>query len=585
MLQIIGSVALLLWGTRMVKNGFTRAYATSLREVIAKSTNNRFKAFLAGLGVTAVLQSSTATALIVTSFASKNMIGTAAGLAVMIGADISTTLVAQILTFDMSWLMPCFLITGAVLHHFYEHGGRRKHIARALIGLGLILLSLSQIKHSAAPLGESELLPMILKPLEKEPLMALIVAALITWLLHSSLAAVLIISSFATSGLISLHLGLLLVLGANLGGALIPFAVTIKMGAAARRITTGNMIMRISSVILILPFVAAINDFFGDIGVAGSREIVHFHTLFNIILALIFLPLVVVLAKICIKLNPETVNPADDTIRPQYLDDNALNSPTIALAGAARETLRMAEIVEEMFTESMVALRTNDMKLLEKIRADDNDVDLLNNEIKLYLTRVNEESLDPKESDRLVQILSFATNLEHVGDVIENSLLEIVRIKAESNHRFSVEGFKEIQEFHQIILKNMKIAQAIFMSEDPKLARQLVEGKKNVRMAAKESSERHFKRLKSGLPESISTSALHNDIIRDYRRVNSYITTVAYAILDNSEKHKQRRRDAKEAEKRAKLESIAQAAAAQALVEAENAIKQEDEHNDTHSGI
>lgn len=557
MLKIIGSVALLLWGTRMVKLGFTRAYATSLREIIAKSTNNRLKAFLAGLGVTAVLQSSTATALVVTSFASKGMISTAAALSVMIGADISTTLVAQILTFDMSWLMPCFLISGVALHHFYEQGGRRKHIARALIGLGLILLSLSQIKQSALPLGSSDNLPLLLKPLEHEPLMALIVAALITWLLHSSLAAVLIISSFATSGLISLHLGLLLVLGANLGGAFIPFIMTIKMGAAARRITTGNMIMRISSIILILPFITAINEIMGgNIGTAGSREIVHFHTLFNVILALLFLPLVVVLSKICIKLNPETEDPNDLTICPQYLDESALNSPTIALAGAARETLRMAEIVEHMFVESMIALKKDDMKLIEKIRADDDAVDTLNNAVKLYLTRVNEEALDPKESDRLVQILSFSTNLEHVGDVIENSLLEIVKIKIESNHRFSTEGFKEIQDFHHIILKNMKIAHAIFMSEDPKLARQLVEGKKDVRNAAKESTEKHFRRLKSGLPETISTSALHNDIIRDYRRVNSYITTVAYAILENAEKHKRRRRDEKATQKHTAQEDI-----------------------------
>lgn len=554
MLKILGSVALLLWGTRMVKLGFTRAYATSLRDVIAKSTNNRFKAFFAGLGVTAVLQSSTATALVVTSFASKGMISTSAALAVMIGADISTTLVAQILTFDMSWLMPCFLLSGVILHHFYEQGGRRKHIARALIGLGLILLSLSQIKQSAMPLGTSETLPLLMKPLEHEPLMALIVAALITWLLHSSLAAVLIISSFATSGLISLHLGLLLVLGANLGGAFIPFIMTIKMGAAARRITTGNMIMRITSIILILPFVTAINEILGNIGSAGSREIVHFHTLFNVILALIFLPLVVVLSKICIRLNPETENKDDATIRPMYLDESALTSPTIALAGAARETLRMAEIVEEMFIESMTAMKNDDQKLLDKIKASDAVVDSLNNAIKLYLTRVNEEALDPKESDRFVQILGFSTNLEHVGDVIENSIADMIKIKIESNHRFSAEGFKEIQEFHQIILKNMKIAQAIFMSEDPKLARQLVDGKKDVRQAAKASTEKHFKRLKSGLPETISTSALHNDIIRDYRRVNSYITTVAYAILDNAERHKQSRKDTKEAEKETQKE-------------------------------
>lgn len=540
----------------MVKTGFTRAYATSLRKAIAANTSNRMKAFMAGLCVTAILQSSTATALVVTSFASKQMISTTAGLAVMIGADISTTLVAQILTFDLSWLMPTLLLAGVTLHHFYEHGGRNKHVARALIGLGLILLSLSMIKQSALPLGDSEILPIILQPLEKEPLLALLVAAMITWLLHSSLAAVLIISSLASGNLISVHLGLLLVLGANLGGSFIPFAMTWKMGAEARRITTGNLIMRVCSIVIILPFMSIILDMMGDMGIAGSREIVHFHTFFNVLLAVIFLPFVVPLSKLCIKLNPRNEEAEqDNSTRPLYLDESALDSPTIALACAARETLRAAEIVEEMFIDSMTALKKDDLKLVEKIREADNRVDTLHNAIKIYLTRVNEETLDPKESDRFVQILGFSTNLEHVGDIIENSLLDIIKAKVEKNHRFSVEGFKEITDFHQIILKNMKIAQAIFMSEDPKLARQLVEGKKSVRLAAQQSAQKHFKRLKSGLPETISTSALHTDIIRDYRRVNTYITTVAYAILDNAETHKKKRKEAREAEKKAAKEA------------------------------
>lgn len=525
----------------MVKLGFTRAYATSLRRVIAKNTKNRFYAFLSGLGVTAVLQSSTATAMVLASFASRGMIGTAAGLAVMIGADVSTTLVAQVLTFDLSWLMPAFLLCGVTLHHFYEHGGRNKHLARALIGLGLILLSLSTIKQSALPLGQSETLPIILGPLEKEPMLALLVAALFTWMLHSSLASVLIISSLAGSGLISLKLGMLLVLGTNLGGAVIPFAMTFKMGAAARRITSGNMIMRITTVILMVPFIPLVSEWFGNLPSTTSREVVHFHTFFNIVLALLFMPLVPLLADFCEKINKEA-DQGDDPARPQYLDEADLNSPTIALAAAARETLRMAEMVEEMFVDTMRALKKDNSKLAGEIHEKDNVVDALHTAIKLYLTRVNEEALDPKESDRLLQILGYSTNLEHIGDIIDKSLLEIVNTKINAQHRFSDEGFQEIIAFHNTILNNMKLAQTIFISEDPKLARQLVEGKKHVREAEKKSTEQHIKRMRSRLPDTISTSALHTDVIRDFRRINSHITTVAYSILETAEMYKDKRR-------------------------------------------
>lgn len=541
LVHIIGAVALLLWGTRMVKNGFTRAYATSLHKVIAANTGNRLRAFLSGMGVTAVLQSSTATALVVTSFAQKGMIGTAAGLAVMIGADISTTLVAQILTFDLSWLMPLLLCTGAVMHHFYEHAGRKRHLARALIGLGLILLSLSIIKQNALPLGASETLPLILEPLEREPLLALLVAAGMTFVLHSSLAFVLLTASLAQTGVINLHLGLLLVLGANLGGALVQSIITHKLGPETLRITTGNLIMRLSTVILLLPLIDVLSDAFEQTGEPVRRELVNFHTFFNIALALIFLPLISPLTKLCREIIPDRKKEEKRPDTPLYLDESALASPTIALAGAARETLRIAEIIEQMFADSMAVLKKENKPLMDKIRAQDTIVDSLQNQVKLYLSKVSEEMLDPRESDRFLQILTFSTNLEHIGDIIENSLLDIVTIKIDSRHRFSDQGFQEIMDFHAAILKNMKLAQAIFMSEDPRLARELVDGKKKIREAEQMTSKKHFQRLREGVAETLSTSALHMDLIRDYRRINSYITTVAYTILNNAENQKKRK--------------------------------------------
>ena len=530
LLNIIGGVALLLWGTRMLKNGVTRACGTSLQQAIARSTDNRITAFFAGLGVTALLQSSTATAMICASFASKQMIGTAAALAVVIGADISTTLVAQLLTFDLSWLMPVLLIAGVALHHRYEHAGYKRHLSRTLIGLGLVLLSLSLIKQSALPLRESEILPVILKPLENEPVLAILVAGALTWLLHSSLATVLIIASFATGGLINMKLGLLLVLGANLGGAIVPYAMTVKADARARRITTGNLIMRTGCILLALPFMTEIESVLP----AGSRSVIHFHTLFNIALACLFLPLVTPLAKLCERVvrDKEEDKPRED--RPLYLDETVLDSPAIALAAAAHETLRVSKIVETMFADSMTALKDENRDMAAKIRVADNIVDRLYQDIKIYLTRVSEAELDPGESDRLVQILSFSTSLEHAGDTIEKSLIDIVDTKIKQKIRFSDEGFREIQDFHHTILQNMKIAQTIFMSEDPKLAHQLIEGKASVRKAAQHSAQQHFQRLREGVPETRSTSALHTDIIRDYKRINSYITTVAFSVLDQN---------------------------------------------------
>lgn len=543
LLNIIGAVALLLWGTRMVRLGFTRAYATSLQQLIAKSTNNRVKAFLAGLGVTTVLQSSTATTIICASFASKHMITLATAIAVVIGADIGTTIVAQILIFDLSWLMPLLILIGVIMHHKYEHGGRKRHIARAFIGLGLILLALSMIKTSGASLSGSDTLPLILSPLEDEPILAILVAALLTWLLHSSLAAVLIIATFVSQDVISVDLALKLVLGANIGAAIVAYVMSFSMGTQAKRITTANLMIRMTCVIITLPLIHTIAPYFTHPEISQSRDIINFHMAFNIALAVIFLPFITTLSKMMEKLVPEKKAQEETKNKPLYLDESALNSPTIALASAARETLRIAKIAEDMFSNSMIALKEESDEALGKVRAADDQIDDLYNEVKLYLTKVSEEALDPKESDRFVQILSFSTNLEHIGDIIDSSLVDITNSKINNKVRFSKEGFQEIREFHNRILTNMKIAQAIFMSEDPSLARQLVEGKAEVRKAANASTQAHFERLREGVPETKATSSMHTDIIRDYKRINSYITSVAFTILENAERHKAQRKE------------------------------------------
>lgn len=537
LLHIAGAVCLLLWGTRMVKSGFTRAFGTSLRRIIAVGLGNRFSAFASGALVTAMLQSSTATTLLLISFTKKQAIPLTAALATVIGADISTTLVAQVLTFDLSFLSPALLIIGIAGHMLYEHGGRKKHIFRLLIGLGLILLSLTLIREASAPLKVSETLPLILSPLENDPIFAILVAAILTWFIHSSLASVLLFASLASGNVIDMQLGILLVLGANIGGALIPFVATFNESGIARRITIGNILMRGTILLLTLPFLSYILDFLSTEGSSPQRQIVHIHTAFNVALALLFLPIIPLVAAFCEKTIPSRPEQDRDEKTPLFLDPRALDTPVVALAAAARETLRMAETVEDMLKETIKTFEQNNDLLANKISKKDNIVDSLYSAIKLYLARLTQESLDPKEADRYLQILTFATNLEHIGDIIDKSLMELAKKKIRHNDRFSNDGWEEIKAFHAQILENMRMAQTIFLSEDPKLARDLVKGKEDIRLAERATSKHHFERLRTGLPETIATSSLHLDIIRDYRRINSYITTVAYAILENAKQY------------------------------------------------
>lgn len=530
LINIIGGVCLLLWGLRSVRNSVTRAFGANLHKVISAGTGTRIGAFTSGIGVTTVLQSSTATSLIVATFSGRGLITVSAALAVMLGADVGTTLIAQVLSFDLSWIAPLLMITGYVLFSKYKRAGKIEHVGKLLIGLGIMLFALNWIRQSAQPLQDSEILPLILQSLAKDPVLAVLLAALMTWMAHSSLAIILLLVSFVSSGILPIPVGFYMVLGANLGNAIAPFFATLRDKPAACRVPAGNLIIKAVGVVLAFQFVYPAYTWLLTLDDVPARLIVNYHTAFNLGLALLFLPLTGVISKISARILPDKPD-EDDPLHPQYLDYKALDTPTVALASASRETLRMADILENMLEGTITVLKTNDMAQVRRIKEDDNILDALNQSIKLYAAKVSQEALEPKEGLLTVKVLGFSTNLEHAGDIIDKGLMVMAEKKIRNQTNFSEEGMKEIENIHYLVLESVRLAQTVFISGDVKLARQMAEGKERLRQAEETAVANHFERLRDAIPETIATSSLHVDIIRDYRRINTHMCTVAYALL------------------------------------------------------
>lgn len=522
-----------MWGVGLLRLGITHGFGAELRRVLAASTSNRLKSFVSGVGITALLQSSTATVLIVSAFAGQGMVKSAAGLAMVLGADVGTTLVAQVFSFDLTFLIPIFMIVGFISFSL-EGAGRYKNFGRIFIGLALMLFALGWIKEAAIPLKTSETLPIILQALEKDPFFAVIVVALLTWLSHSSLAVILLLMSFVASGVLPLMLGFYMVLGANLGGVIPPILATMKDHPEARRIPIGNLIIRTVGVVAIFMFIPYIKPYFYEFGEIPARQIVNFHTAFNVLLAIVFLPLTGVISNITKRIVPDRVE-ADDISKARYLNDKDMATPSVALAAATRETLRMADMVQEMLEDTIHVFKTNDITLLEKVRNEDDVIDNLYMQIKLYMAKLSQEFMDPQEARRYVQVLTFSTNLEHAGDVIDTNLMPLALKKIKRNIEFSEQGLEEIEYIHERVVESVQLAQSIFVSDDTDLAQKLLEDKRIIRDAEISGMATHIERLSEGVPETIATSSLHVDIIRDYRRINSYMCTVAYPLLEDDE--------------------------------------------------
>lgn len=567
LLQIVGAVCLLLWGVSMVSLGLNRAFGTALRRFISNSTSNRVKAFGVGIFVATLLQSSTAASMIVSSFAARNVITITGAIAVMLGADVGTTLAAQFMSLNVAWLVPVLLAAGYIVNKSMEES-HYKHVGRALVGLALIFISLGMIKTVAGPLGHSATMKEIMDPLASQPLLAIIIAALFTWMAHSSLGTVLLFMSFVNTGMISAQLGFALVLGANLGGVIAPVVMTLRDIPAGRRVPLGNMLTRAIGVIICLPFLPYIGPLMAQWSSDPSRQLVNFHTAFNIALALAFLPFIGPMTRLSEVLLPDRARDEDESL-PRYLDPTAFATPPAALACVARETLRVSDVIQRMMRDTLEAFRTNNTHLVQNIRDHEAIVDSLYESIKNYLARLSSHALDKNESKRYMQILTFSTNLEHIGDIIDKNLMEMASKKIRNQDNFSRQGFAEISDLHHRVMDNMALAQNVFMTGDVKMAQRLFEEKAVLRNQEMVASESHFRRLSEGVAETIATSSLHLDILRDLRRINSYVSLIAYPILEEA-------KEAKASRPRAPRAKTAKPRAAKAHKEPDESDSQEE---------
>jgi len=532
LLNLLAGVALLVWGTHIVRTGILRVWGGDLRRLLRESVSNRYAAFAAGLGITALIQSSTATAVMVASFVGQGLIATAPALAVMLGADVGTALMTLVFSFDLSWLSPFFIFLGVTLFMRRE-SSQIGRFGRILIGLGLIILALQLIVLAAQPLTKGAGVTVIFGSLTGDVLLDMLVAAVFTMLSYSSLAVVLLTATLATSKVISLHVALGLVLGANLGSGLLAMLNTVTSSPEARRVTLGNLLFRLIGCVIIVPLLPYIEELFASAPLDAAQIAVYFHLLFNVVIAVGFLFFTEKIARVAERLLPARRD-VDDPAKPRYLDASALDTPKLAIGNAAREAMRLADFVEQMLNGMLTVLKTNDRQLAAKIRKMDDIVDDLYTAIKLYLTQVSREALDEKEGRRWADIVSFTINMEQVGDVVERIVTDLEEKKIDKGRDFSAAGMEEICDLHGRLIGNLRLGMSVFLHGDLASAQQLLAQKVLFRDLERAYAASHLERLSVNTLQSIETSSLHLDLISDLKRINSHICSIAYPILEQA---------------------------------------------------
>jgi phosphate:Na+ symporter len=531
LLHLLAAVALLVWGTHLVRTGILRVLGAKLRGILARATGNRATAALAGVGVTAVVQSSTATALIVSAFVGQGLVALPTALAVMLGADVGTSLMAVLFHFDLSWLSPLLIFVGVVLF-IARQDTTAGRVGRIFIGLGLMLLALGMISESTRVLTQSSVVQAALRSLSSDILLEITVGALIAVLAYSSLATVLLVATLAASQVIPMEVALGLVLGANLGSGLLAVLTTAKSALTVRQVPLGNLLFKVLGVAVTIPLVGWWLKFASPQLGAAATQVVVFHLAFNLLAALSLLGITGMVARWVEKLLPPSPDLA--STRPRHLDPSALSTPSLAISCAAREALHQADVVETMLMGTLNVIKNNDLALAEDLRQLDDTVDALYSAIKYYLTKISRQALSEDESRRWTDIISFTINLEQIGDILERVLQDVEDKKIRMGRSFSEAGMAEICDLHARLVDNLRLSMSVFLGGTMRDAQKLLEEKARFGNLERAYAATHLERLADNTLHSIETSSLHLDLISELKRINSHICSIAYPILDSA---------------------------------------------------
>lgn len=532
LLHLLSAVALLVWGTHIVRTGVMRVFGARLRTVLSRSVEKKPLAFCAGIGVTALVQSSNATTMLVTSFVAQDLVALTPALVIVLGADVGTALMARILTFDLSWLSPLLIFIGVI---FFL--GRKQSRAGQL-GRVVILLALELIVQAVTPMTQANGVQVIFASLTGDIMLDALIGAMFAIISYSSLAAVLLTATLTAAGIISFPVALCLVIGANLGSGLLAMLNNSAANAAARRVALGSLLFKLVGSLIILPFVHPLANLMDELPLPKSELVIYFHVFYNLVRCLAMIPFAEPMARFCkriIRDEPEL----DAHLKPKHLDVSALDTPTLALANAAREALRIGDAMEQMM-EGLKRVMHGEPREEKELRKMADDINVLYTAIKLYLARMPKEELAEEESRRWAEIIEMSLNLEQASDIVERMGSEIADKSLAARRAFSIEGLKELDALYDQLLSNLQLAMSVFFSGDVTSARRLRRSKHRFRILNRRYSHAHVDRLHQQNVQSIETSSLHLGLLGDMQRLNSLFCSVAYSVLEQPDEDDER---------------------------------------------
>tara|TARA_B110000240_G_scaffold197866_1_gene254784 strand:- start:4323 stop:5960 length:1638 start_codon:yes stop_codon:yes gene_type:complete len=534
LLNIAGAAALLIWAVRLVRTGVERGFSNLLKSWLKQSTNNRLLAAFSGMGAAIFLQSSTAVAVLVSNFFAKNNLAAATGIAILLGADLGSAIVTQILMVRMSFLTPLLLLVG-VWMFLRSKGSSTRQIGRIIIGLSLIFVSLDMLRMATGPVVANPGTQLVIEYLSRDLLVAFIIGAGFAWIIHSSVAAVLLFVTLAAQSILPVSAASIMILGANFGGALIAYILTLEAPINSRRIIFANLVLRGGGAVLASIFIINTPEVIGLVGSGPAQQTLNIHLIFNLSLLILALPFVGLVNKLLSQFMLERLNGSDSIKNISTLDPAALNRPQRGLDCAARELLGIGQKIEQMLISVKPLYNSWDSGTAKIIKSQDKTIKLMHLDVKLYLAKLGKIGLDEDQSTRSMELAAISSSFDAASSAIASNMLSLARRLENKGLHFSKKGSKEINDFSDRILSNVQLALNVMMNQNPGEAEELVAAKDKIRTVEQKLQRQHIGRLREGLAESIETSNIHQETLRALKQINTSFCIVGYSILSKSD--------------------------------------------------
>ncbi|MBF7083155.1 Na/Pi cotransporter family protein [Desulfallas sp. Bu1-1] len=529
-LGLMGGMGLLLYGMYIMSEGLQKIAGHRLRNILSTLTHNRFTALVVGALVTILFQSSTATTVILVGLTSASILTLKQTLGVILGADIGTTITAQLIALKATEISLPIVGIGATII-FFSKRDKYKRVGQVLLGFGLLFLGLKIMSDTMHPLRDAPFFREMLMSASSYPLLAIAAAAIFTFLVHSSAASVGIIMVLAMQGMISLHSAIYLLFGANIGTSFTAVISSLGSSREAQRVATAHLLFKLAGVLILFPFVTPFAHLLTKLTATPGYQVANAHTLFNVGIAILFLPFTKYFARFLEIIVPERREEKQEELKPKYLDNKLITTPSIALGLVSKEVNHASDQVYEMTCSVITIFEKSSIELLDQLNKKEDYLDVLYKSITQYLTDVMRQPLSRQEFYRCMSYMHIVNDLEHIGDIIEKDITYIASCKIARGCKFSDAGWEEINEMHQRLCDMMRMANLALFSNDRELAEKTAKLYPELARMERQLRAQHFNRLKDGTTLSISTSSLHLDLINSFLRISEHIKNICYEIV------------------------------------------------------